>query len=89
MNRAALRALKSHRLAEYLQDEGITMVMDNSSVLNLFLGSQSAGGRVVDYERIMYGSREGVPGWAAYRIRQPVGAHGTTTLSAPGPSGNR
>ncbi len=70
VNRHALDALKNHTLAAYLEKEGVDVILDNSSVLDLLLfdPERSDLRRYLTLEKIMHGAKDGVPGWAAYRI---------------------
>ncbi len=70
VNRHALDALRNHQLSAYLEREGIDVILDSSNVLDLFLfepGTGRAPGHI-SLEKIMHGARDGIPGWAAYRI---------------------
>jgi hypothetical protein len=92
VNRQALAALKDHRLAEYLEEEGVDVIMDNSNVLSLFLGGKAQRvATMAGCDQIMNGTKDGVPGWMAYRITAPLRANGTGSMpsSLSRPSGNR
>jgi len=77
VNGGALEALKNGTLVEYLDTEGIDVVLDNRQVISLFLGKPDQDtSRLVAFDRIMFRSDGGVPGWTAYRLRPAIGSGG-------------
>jgi hypothetical protein len=88
VNHAALAALKGGRLSDYLRREGIDVVVDNRSVLELFLTGDFKREKTGDplvllgLHPIMEDAAARVPGWAAYRVNGFASGHPT------GPSGN-
>lgn len=89
VNRDALDALRTGRLADYLRKEGIDIVIDNKRVLELFLtGRVGAGGAgdplVLLGLNPMMGKADAdlVPGWAAYRVNGFATRHGAEDARA-------
>jgi hypothetical protein len=87
VNREALAALKSGSLSDYLRNEGIDVVVDNRTVLELFLTGGLQRKKTADplvllgLHPIMEPGTKRVPGWAAYRVNGFASSHGT---GAPG-----
>jgi hypothetical protein len=72
VNREAFAALQKGQLNSYVQTAGIDVVMDNSGVIDLFLGPWSdADKKRLESERVFTGGDNGVPGWIGYRISPP------------------
>jgi hypothetical protein len=72
VNREAFDALQKGKLNAYVQTAGIDVVMDNSGVIDLFLGPWSdADKKRLESERVFTGGENGVPGWIGYRISPP------------------
>jgi hypothetical protein len=72
VNREAFQALRSGKLDAYVASAGIDLVMDNSNVIELFLGPWSdAEKKRRDSERVFTGGEYGVPGWIGYRVSPP------------------
>jgi hypothetical protein len=72
VNREAFDALRAGRMSSYVESAGIGLVMDNSSVLSLFLGPWSdAERRQLEAECVFTGGEYGVPGWIGYRVSPP------------------
>lgn len=69
VNHQAFDALRSGHLDEYLRKAGVTLVMDNYRVLDLFLGpwDQSMREHLVSAQ-FFSGSECGLPGWIGYRV---------------------
>jgi 4-amino-4-deoxy-L-arabinose transferase-like glycosyltransferase len=74
VNREALTALKGGRLSDYLRHEGIDVVVDNRTVLELFLTGGVQRKKTADplvllgLHPIMEPGAKRVSGWAAYRV---------------------
>ncbi|NIM20767.1 MAG: DUF2723 domain-containing protein [Candidatus Latescibacteria bacterium] len=67
VNRDALEALKKGCLGEYVQEEGIDVVIDNASVIDLLLGP--ACKKMADSStRIQWSASGKGPGWVAVRL---------------------
>lgn len=87
VNHEALAALKSGTLSDYLRDEGIDVVVDNRTVLELFLTGGIERKKSVDplvllgLHPIVEPGAKRVPGWAAYRVNGFASSGGT---GAPG-----
>jgi hypothetical protein len=83
VNREALAALKGGRLGDYLRREGIDVVVDNRTVLELFLTGCVQKKKSVDplvllgLHPIMAPGTKKVPGWAAYRVNGFASSHET------------
>jgi Predicted membrane protein (DUF2079) len=72
VNREAFAALRAGKLESYVVSAGIDLVMDNASVIDLFLGPWSdADKKRMDAERVFTGGEYGVPGWIGYRVSAP------------------
>jgi hypothetical protein len=89
VNRDALVALKDEKLAEYLREEGIDVVVDNRKVLDLFFtGSHRTTGLpdplvAMGLDKVMEGTRDEMRGWAAYRVNGFAGSYGTGESNTP------
>jgi hypothetical protein len=70
VNHDALVALRNKKMASYVEDNHIDVILDHDNVLSLFLGGRDNPGRLAraGYERITDGDHLGMPGWSAYRI---------------------
>jgi uncharacterized membrane protein len=86
VNRAALEALQSNRIADYMKRQGIDVLVDNARVLHLVFGEGGAPARIAGCDQIMYGGRDGLPGWVAYRLHGNLGD--VSNISVP-PSGHQ
>jgi len=90
VNSQALQALKGGRLGDYLRREGIDVVIDNKNVLELFLtggfNERNYGDPLVllGLHRLECGAKDGVPGWAAYRVNGFANSHHSPGVSSPG-----
>ncbi len=86
VNREAFFALESGRLAEYVKDEGIDVVIDHYKIMELFLGI-SPGAMEESCTRVALGSMYPTCGWYAFRraLRATEGLAGD--ISDPDSSG--
>jgi hypothetical protein len=66
VNRDAFEAMRRGRLADYIEREGIDVVLDHSRILEIFLGDfrANAAGECID---VVCGSPKRFSGWVAYR----------------------
>jgi hypothetical protein len=72
VNREALEAIRTDCLEGYLEREGVDIVLDNSRILDIFLGDARAHMKCF-YTDVVHGSMDLPSGWIAYR-RSPLGA---------------
>ncbi|MBP2681167.1 MAG: hypothetical protein H6Q78_1030 [Candidatus Krumholzibacteriota bacterium] len=85
VNHEALAALKGGTLGDYLRREGIDVVVDNRTVLELFLTGCVQKKRALDplvqlgLHPIMEPGTKRVQGWAAYRVNGFASSRGTGT----------
>jgi hypothetical protein len=91
VNPGALDALRTDCLEGYLESEGVDIVLDNSRVLDIFLGDARAHMRCF-YTDVVRGSMELPAGWIAYRRTPHPGemsgaGGGNRTLMEPSPGG--
>ncbi len=92
VNSGALLALKGGKLGDYLRREGIDVVIDNKNVLELFLTGEFNQRRTGDplvllgLRPLECGAKQGVPGWAAYRVNGFASSHRTGGASSSGPN---
>ena len=66
VNREALDAIRADGLEGYLESEGVDVVLDNSRILDIFLGDARAHMKCF-YTDVVRGSKELPAGWIAYR----------------------
>ncbi len=81
VNGAALHALETGHMGEYVREAGIDVVMDSENVLDLFFGPWSdAERRRIEAASVFIGGEHGMPGWIGYRVSPPrvMGASGPT-----------
>lgn len=71
VNGYALAALREGTLEEYLREESIDVLMDDDSVIRLFLGDDHH----LDETRCFTGGGCGLPGWIGYRINGHFADH--------------
>lgn len=82
VNHDALSALQGRYLGAYMARHGIDIVLDNSNVLDLFLGVRNErGSGAMSFVQIMRGADVGAPGWSGYRITWPPGGAGVRAAS--------
>jgi len=87
VNSEALEALKGGKLGDYLRNEGIDVVIDNKNVLDLFLTGRFDERRSGDplvllgLQPLKCGAKDGVPGWAAYRVNGFASSHSSAGAS--------
>ena len=74
VNRQALCALKSGCLEEYIEEEGIDVVVDHAIVIDIFLDA-SCRSKALSYTEIPNGAEDHPSGWVALRF-------------SPGPEGD-
>jgi 4-amino-4-deoxy-L-arabinose transferase-like glycosyltransferase len=87
VNREALEAIRKGRLENYLEKEGVDVVLDNSRILDIFLGDARAHMKCC-YTNLVCASVKLPPGWVAYRRSGVAGRQnaGATTGGGSGVS---
>lgn len=81
VNHDAMAALEEGRLHEYIQDAGIDVLMDHTTVIRLFLGQRDRFAST----RFYSGAECGLPGWIGYRLRNGTGRG--AVFAGPNPGG--
>lgn len=90
VNHEALCALKGGCLAEYIEQEGIDVIVDHENVIDIFLGEECRK-KARSYVRIPGGDDERLSGWVALRFSPEKAVDdmwtgtGTSTPASPSP----
>jgi len=81
VNAAALRALRSGDLEDYLVEAQVNLVMDRADVLRLFLGSWDENGfSHTAANRCFDGQSLGARGWVGFRLSPAAAARAGASL---------
>ncbi len=67
VNGDALKAMKAGELESYVGSAGIDVLLDHTSVIELFLATQDRSSA----RRCFSGAESGLPGWVGYRLSAP------------------